>query len=275
MVIVFKLRHLFCLLLLITIFGSACERPINIFTVQQDKELGAQLAKAIASDPAKYPLLDENQYSAAYKYIKEIRDEILKSPEVKFKNKFEWQLKIIKDDNTKNAFAAPGGYIYVYTGLMKYLDKVDHLAGVLAHEIAHADQRHSTSQMTKQHGLKLLLAIASRNATAAQLGQVAAGLTNLGFSRADEKDADAHSVDYLKTSKYACNGAAGFFEKLIAQGQAGGTPAFLSTHPNPGNRVARINERANKLGCFKSPANDYHDNGDNGAYARMIATLPR
>lgn len=270
----YSIKHLFYLLLGVALLGSACERPVNIFTVQQDKELGAQLAQEIENNPQEYPILDPAQYPVAYSYMYEMRDEILASPELKFKDEFEWQLRIINDDNTLNAFAAPGGYIYIYTGLMKYLDKVDHLAGVLAHEIAHADQRHSTSQMTKAYGLELLVAIASNNATAGQLSQVAAGLTSLGFSRADESDADEHSVEYLQTAKYACNGAAGFFEKLIDQGQASGTPAFLSTHPNPDNRVVKINERADELSCPKGPAQYYHDNGDNGAYAAMLATLP-
>lgn len=270
----YSIKHLCYWLLGVALLGSACERPINIFTVQQDKELGAQLAQEIENNPQEYPILDPAQYPVAYSYMYEMRDDILASQELKFKDEFEWQLRIINDDNTLNAFAAPGGYIYIYTGLMKYLDKVDHLAGVLAHEIAHADQRHSTSQMTKAYGLELLVSIASNNATAGQLSQVAAGLTSLGFSRADESDADEHSVEYLQTAKYACNGAAGFFEKLIDQGQTSGTPAFLSTHPNPDNRVIKINERADELNCPKGPALYYHDNGDNGAYAAMLATLP-
>lgn len=270
----YSIKHLWYLLLGVALLGSACERPVNIFTVQQDKELGAQLAKQIESNPQDYPVLDPAQYPVAYSYMYEMRNDILASKELKFKDEFEWQLRIIQDDNTLNAFAAPGGYIYVYTGLMKYLDKVDHLAGVLAHEIAHADQRHSTSQMTKQYGLKLLVSIASRNATAAQLSQVAAGLTSLGFSRADETDADEHSVEYLESTKYACNGAAGFFSKLLNQGQASGQPAFLSTHPSPDNRVDKINKRSDELRCPKGPTNYYHDNGDNGAYVAMLATLP-
>lgn len=232
-----KLQGLLPLLIGIALFQLGCDRPINIFTVQQDKDLGVQLAQEIESDPATYPILDEIQYSLAYSYLRAMRDEILASPEVKFKTEFVWQLKIIQDDNTLNAFAAPGGYIYVYTGLMKYLDTVDHLAGVLAHEIAHADQRHSTGQMIKQYGLEFLVQLASGNGTTAQLAQVAAGLTTLGFSRADETDADEHSVDYLQSTKYVCNGAAGFFTKLQAQGQGSNGPAFLSTHPNPDNRI--------------------------------------
>lgn len=264
-------KHMFTFMLFVAMFNNSCDRPINIFTVQQDKDLGAQLAIEIESNPTEYPILNETQYSAAYSYLYTMRDAILNSGVVKYKDEFEWQLKIIQNDSVLNAFCAPGGYIYVYTGLMKYLDKVDHLAGVLAHEIAHADQRHSTASMTEQYGLEMLIAIASRNATAAQLSQVAGGLTSLGFSRAHETDADEHSVEYLVNTLYACNGAAGFFTKLIQQGQTSGTPAFLSTHPDPGNRVTKINEKSTELGCSTTL---YHDNGDNGAYTTMIATLP-
>lgn len=266
-----KLKKIFGLLLFVAIFNTACDRPVNIFTVDQDIQLGKQLEAEIAANPTKYPLLSETQYPDVYAYLLAMRDDILSSSELKFKDRFEWKLKVIHDDNVKNAFCAPGGYIYIYTGLMKYLDKVDHLAGVLAHEIAHADQRHSTASMTEKYGLDMLISIASNNATAAQISQVAGSLTELGFSRAHETDADNHSVDYLKTSKYACDGAAGFFTKLIAQGQTSGTPAFLSTHPDPGNRVTKITARADDATCSKAL---YHDNGDSGAYNAMIAKLP-
>lgn len=270
-------KYLFFSLGFIIALSTGCsliqggEGSVNLFTLEQDKELGAQLEADIASKPSEYPLLDEQKYATAYKYLIDMRNEILASPEVKYKNEFLWKLKIVHDDDVLNAFCAPGGYIYVYTGLMKYLDKVDHLAGVLAHEIAHADQRHSTASMTKKYGLDVLVAVASRNATAGQISQIAGSLTQLGFSRGHETDADDHSVDYLKDTKYACNGAAGFFEKLEAQGQSSSTPAFLSTHPSPGNRIAKINERATEKGCSKT---FFHDNGDNGAYAAMLKTLP-
>lgn len=266
-----KFKSVSLFLLLVACFNFACDRPINIFTVQQDKDLGAQLEAEIAANPTEYPLLDETTYSTAYAYLWAMRDEILSSSEVKFKDDFLWKLKIIQNDSTLNAFCAPGGYIYVYTGLLKYLDKADHLAGVLAHEIAHADQRHSTASMTEKYGLDMLIAIASRNATAAQISQVAGGLTQLGFSRAHETDADDHSVDYLKSTKYACNGAAGFFTKLQAQGQTSSTPAFLSTHPDPDNRITKINQRAVDAGCSTAL---HHDNGGAAAYTQMVNSLP-
>jgi predicted Zn-dependent protease len=235
-------------LLLISLAGCKKGKGVNIFTIQQDKDLGAQLKAEIESNPTAYPVLSFIGNESAYNYLYAMRDEILASDEVKHRTDFLWELYIIQDDSTLNAFCAPGGYIYVYTGLMKYLEEADHLAGVLGHEFAHADQRHSTQQMTQVYGLELLLSVIAGDDPGA-LAQLAAGLTALSFSRSHETDADDHSVDYLCDTEFASNGAAAFFQKLIDNGQAGGTPAFLSTHPNPGNRVANINTRATDLGC--------------------------
>ena len=68
--------------------------------------------------------------------------------------------QVYGDDNVLNAFCAPGGYIYVFSGLMRYLDSEDHLAGVLAHEIAHAELRHSSIRLQKEYGAKRLLEFA-------------------------------------------------------------------------------------------------------------------
>ncbi|NCX96935.1 MAG: peptidase M48, partial [Chitinophagia bacterium] len=125
--------------------GVSCELiPFNAFTLAQDKELGMQVAAGIAADPKNYPILSESQYPASYAYIRKIRDNILNSGKVTNKSSFDWPVYIIKDDKTLNAFCTPGGYIFVYTGLIKFLDTEDDLAGVLGHEIAHADKRHSS-----------------------------------------------------------------------------------------------------------------------------------
>lgn len=238
---------------LVAVVAAACKngRGLNVFTVEQDVQLGAKLKAEIMSNPSKYPILPFVGNEQAYNYLYAMRDQILKSPHIKYKSRFKWELHIIKDDKTLNAFAAPGGFICVYTGLIKYLDQADHLAGVLGHEIAHADQRHSTQAMTKAYGLQALLTIVT-GGQGGTLAEIAAGLTQLSFSRAHEKDADAHSVDYLCGSGYAADGAAGFFQKLTASGSGGG-PSFLSTHPNPGNRVQAIKARATELKCSTTP----------------------
>ncbi len=162
-----------------------------------------------------------------------------------------------------NAFATPGGYIYVYTGLIKFLDSEDQLAGVMGHEIAHSARRHSTSQMTKVYGVAALSSVITGNANPSMLEQVAISLIQLKFSRNHETDADTHSVIYLCDSGYNAAGAAGFFKKMEGQPTP---PAFLSTHPNPGDRVRKIEEKAEELGC--GPGNTYQER-----YERMKRLL--
>ena len=123
----------------------------NLFTIEDDIELGAQLDAEISSNPKEYgPILDADDpaNAEAYDHLMTITDTLLASDDVQYRDDFVWELHIIDDDDVLNAFAAPGGYIYVYTGLIRYLDQEDHFAGVMGHEIAHADQRHSTQQLT-------------------------------------------------------------------------------------------------------------------------------
>src|SRR5690606_12090547 len=120
-------------------------------------------------------------------------------------------------------------------------------AGVMGHEMAHADLRHSTSQLTRQYGIGLLLTVLS-GGDPGTLSQILASLVALKFSRDHESEADDYSVIYLCETEYAANGAASFFEKLIEEG-ASQPPEFLSTHPNPDNRVENINNAAVERGC--------------------------
>lgn len=246
--------------------NSCKDKGFNIFSIEDDKQLGLQLQQEIAANPGDYPVLNEAQYSAAYAHIYRMRDSILNSGNVQHKDDFEWDVKIIRDDSTLNAFCAPGGYIYVYTGLIKFLDSEDQLAGVLAHEIAHADKRHSTQQLTKSYSISLLLQVVLGE-NAQLLSEIAQGLVALKFSRADESEADEFSVKYLCPTGYNAAGAAGFFDKLIQMEQAGGTPQFLSTHPNPDNRVADINAHRTAFNCNGTGTFD-------ARYQQLINSLP-
>jgi predicted Zn-dependent protease len=157
-----------------------------------------------------------------------------------------------------NAFATPGGYIYVYAGLILYLETEDHLVGVIGHEIAHAERRHSVKQLEKQYGVSLLLSVVAGQ-SASQLtqiaGQIAGTIAGLAFSRGAETEADEFAVKYTKDTDYACNGVAGFFQKLEDE-NAPRPPEFLSTHPNPDTRIEDINNVANALGCDKTEKAD-------------------
>jgi len=219
---------------------------VNVFTIDQDKQLGAQVAQQIASDPAQYPIVDSVSNSALYTYMYKVRNKILNSGKVQHKNDFPWQVRIINNDTVLNAFCTPGGYIYVYTGILKYLDSEDELAGVLGHEIAHADLRHSTRQMTTMYGVDALLQMIAGKSDL--IKTAASNLASLKFSRDHESQADEMSVEYLCPTDYPANAGGKFFQKLIAAGQ-GKTIQFLSDHPSPENRVETFNNTAKNLGC--------------------------
>lgn len=219
---------------------------INLFSVSQDKELGAQVAAEIAADSKTYPILDSAKYASVYQYVYKVRDKILNSGNVAHKNDFAWRIQVINDDATVNAFCTPGGYIYVYTGILKFLESEDQLAGVLGHEIAHADMRHSTRQMTTMYGIQTLLDVLAGEREA--IKTITSGLIGLKFSRNHETEADERSVHYLCGTDYNAAGGAGFFEKIMASGGAK-TPEFLSTHPNPDNRVENYHNQKTLKGC--------------------------
>ena len=218
----------------------------NLFTIENDRELGKEVAMEIDSNPQEYPTLDSARYSVAYQYLYNIRNTILNSGQVTHKDDFVWRLRIIHDDQTKNAFCTPGGYIYVYTGLIKYLDSEEQLAGVLAHEIGHADLRHSTRQMTKLYGVQTLLNFLAGDR--ALIKDLTASIIGLKFSRTHETEADKASVTYLCPTNYVAAGGAKFFEKIEAEG-SGGTPEWLSTHPSPENRIEYFYNQSTEQGC--------------------------
>ena len=221
---------------------------------EYDVELGLQTVMSIQEDPVEYPILPKEEYPEAYAYMAAMVEEIVNSPEVQYRDIFKYKdVKIINRDDVLNAFCVPGGYVYVYTGIIKYMDHPDHLAGVLGHEIAHAEKRHSTIRLQKEYGkeniFRFLILSGSVNLSGAIAVKMAKDLTSLDYSRGQEAEADEWSVRYLRSTPYACNGAAGFFEKIIEEGNDVAIPEFLSDHPDSAARVRDINGLANNMGC--------------------------
>ncbi len=229
---------------------------INFFSLEDDKAFGAQVAEELDNNPSTYPVLDSSSYPQAYAYLYAIRDSILESGNVVHKDNFDWRLRIIQDDSTLNAFCTPGGYIYVYTGIIKFLDSEDQFAGVMGHEIAHADERHSTAALTQQYGIDVLLSIVLGENKGA-ISDIAQGLQSLRYSRGNESEADLRSVEYLYPTAYDARGAARFFEKIEEAGGESG-PEFLSTHPSPENRVEAIIEHWKSLGGEEGESFEAH-----------------
>ncbi|MFT5640613.1 MAG: putative Zn-dependent protease [Cyclobacteriaceae bacterium] len=259
------------LLTVLTLFFLSCDDngDLVLFSIQNDKDLGLQVSEQIASDST-FNILSEAEYPEAYEYLNSMKNAILSSDDITYKDDFVWKLHIVQDD-VLNAFATPGGYIYVYTGLIQYLQEADDLAGVIGHEIAHSDQRHSSKQLQRQYGISALLSIllgGDSGTLATIAGNIAGTGATLAFSRDAESEADDYSVRYLSNTEYACNGAASFFQKLIDEDNQGGTPEFLSTHPSPDNRVEDINKLAATLGCDVNLA-------ENTGYDDFKALLPK
>jgi predicted Zn-dependent protease len=219
---------------------------INIFTLEQDKTLGLQVSQEIGADQANYPVLSEAQYPAAYKFVKHVRDTILSTGKVQHAKDFTWDVKII-NKNVLNAFCTPGGHIYFYTGLIKFLENEAQFAGVMGHEMAHAACRHSTEQLTKTYGLTTLLNVVLGK-DQGLISQIATSLLVLQFSRSNENEADEYSVKYLYPTDYDATGAAGFFQRMAAADTTIFKLTFLSTHPSDDHRVENITSTWQNLG---------------------------
>jgi beta-barrel assembly-enhancing protease len=224
------------------------DNSFNLFSVNDDIAFGQELRNEIHANPDKYPVLNKIQYPAAYNHMYRIRDSILASGELIYADRFDWEIDILHDDNVLNAFCAPGGYICIYTGIIRFLDDESQFAGVMGHEMAHADKRHSTEQLTKAYGIHILLGIllgTNPGVLAEIAANLAAGVATLAFSRDAEYEADKFSVRYLYNTSYDARGVGEFFKKMDGSLQP---PEFLSTHPHPDNRYDRIQEIWLELG---------------------------
>lgn len=230
---------------------SCASIGFNLFSDSDDVKLGQQLDQEIRNNPTEYPVLQNRPDVKSY--AEQIGQKILNSREVKKRGVYTYTFEIIHDDNTINAFATPGGYIYVYTGLLKFLDNEATLAGIVAHEIAHAERRHATQRLTKYYGASFLISVILGDSPS-QLAEITANLfTGLAFlanSRADETESDKYAIKYLQSTEYYPGAIKYFFDKIMSEKEArgGSIERLLSTHPLPQNRIDDVNKVMQKLG---------------------------
>ncbi|MGE3800770.1 MAG: M48 family metallopeptidase [Candidatus Kapaibacterium sp.] len=241
--------------LLISLIGIAC--GANFYTIQQDRQLGDDIDREIKAAPKEYPPYDNEQVRS---YVQNIVNTIVRSPEVKYKGTFAYKVTMINDDRTVNAFATPGGYIYVYTGLLRFCENEAMLAGVLAHEIAHAEERHGTEHMTRDNiaSTGLSLALGSNPSEVAKIAASSANLlASLANSREDELEADTKGFGYLRSTPWWPGGIKLFFQKMLDQQKRGTAffEAWLSTHPAPEDRVTNM-EKLMKENKTPAPTED-------------------
>lgn len=222
------------------------------YTWQEETAIGKQSSKEIA---ALFGLYRDPQLE---RYVTEVGNRVLATSHLRRPGTAEEFRNTpvtftILDSPIINAMALPGGYIYVTRGMLAYLNNEDQLASVLAHEIGHVAARHAARQAWQQQiGQNLLLGGALLGqgllglpaGDLMNLGGMAAELLFLRYSRDDELEADKLSVDYSSRAGYDPREAIRFFQTLnrIQEKEGQGMPNFLSTHPNPGDRIQRIRD---------------------------------
>jgi predicted Zn-dependent protease len=160
-----------------------------------------------------------------------------------------WNFAVLDTDEV-NAFAAPGGYIYVTRGLMNLVESEDELAGVVAHEIGHVDRKHSVRQAEKS-GLMTALVIGlglnKKTKDAAPVAAIAAYFANLKFSRDDEYEADACAVKYTHAAGYRPQGLVTFFNKINRDSSSTKVTKYFSTHPPTTDRIKAVEKQIARL----------------------------
>ncbi|NBD11353.1 MULTISPECIES: M48 family metallopeptidase [Corallococcus] len=206
---------------------------------EQENQLGLQVKQELETkENIKY--VEDPQ---VLEYVRGISAPILAQAN-KDRSGVKWKVNVINDPKTVNAFATPGGFLYVYTGLLLAADTEAELAGVMAHEAGHVVGRHSARAMINAYGLQAItqVALGQNPGTAAQIAaQLAGGGLQLAHGRSEETEADEYGARYAAAAGFDPRGLITFFEKL--EKQQGAQPAalkWLSTHPTNKDRIAHL-----------------------------------
>jgi predicted Zn-dependent protease len=171
---------------------------------------------------------------AAKKYVEELAQPLLEAARPL---PFELRFRVV-DDASVNAFALPGGFVVVNSGLLEAAQSGEEIAGVLGHEIQHALLRHGTRRILREMGGSIALSLLFGGSDLHSYAQVGSRLTGLQYDRAEESEADHEGVALLVRANIDPAGLARFFERL--SNDSLNPPELLSTHPDPGNRAAEI-----------------------------------
>jgi len=243
----------------------------NMFSPQQDVQVGRQAATDAAR---KLPMCNSPRADA---YLTQLGKRLvahLNTSGVEY----PWEFHCV-NDRSINAFALPGGFVFVNRGAIEAADNEAELAAVMAHELSHVALRHGTNQATKaqaaQAGVGFFGALfggSTGGALLTQLGSFTAGGVLLKYSRSAETQADVMGTQALYDSGYDPRAMAQFFEKLNQETKGKNPPQFLSDHPNPENRLERVDEEIDKLGGV--PPNARRDSPEFEAIKREVMKLP-
>ncbi len=212
------------------------ETELMLLSEDQDVELGKTYAPEIEKQ-----LGGKIPDPALQDYINAIGQKIAR---VSHNQNFKYQFVALQD-KTVNAFALPGGYVYITKGMLQNLTTESQLAAILAHEVVHIVARDIANAMSKQIGMELLLSAVTSEQTSQSLltvAQLGGQIISLRFSRQDEREADLGGVEYMVAAGYNPYGMAEAMQMLTEQSKSRPIE-FLSTHPSPENRVAYIRKK--------------------------------
>jgi predicted Zn-dependent protease len=249
------------------------EAQIFGLSESQEVELGQEAARQVERQQ---PILRDSQVTS---YVNSIGQGLVRSSK---RRDISYTFKVVNSSDI-NAFALPGGFVYVNRGLIEAADNESDLAGVISHEIGHVVGRHSAEQMKKAGianlGLGVLEAIlGARSGAAAGLAQVGsqigASAAFMKFSRDDEREADRLGVRNLYDAGYNPAGMVTFFEKLgdLRKSQPSKLETFFSTHPNPTERASNISREIRLLprrGGLRTNTPEFQ------SIKKRLASLPR
>ncbi|MGI8498600.1 MAG: M48 family metallopeptidase [Gemmatimonadaceae bacterium] len=238
---------------------------------QQEVQMGAQYAQQIDQQ---LPLVRDPEIN---RYINVLGDSISR---LTARGDLEWHFFIV-DSKEVNAFAVPGGYIYVNRGLIERAEKMDEIAGVLGHEIGHVVRRHTIKQMQQQQKANIgvtLACVLTRvcDSQAAQAGiQVAGTALFARFSRTDEKEADDEGFTNVVRAGISPEGMVTMFQRLLEERKTrpAGVEAWFATHPLEEDRIADIQRLINaldpaKLASLSSDSKNFH------TFKERVQSLP-
>jgi len=259
----------------VLIFALAClaaDKPrvlkpgFNLFSKEQDVALGKEAAAQIEQQ---MQVVKDEQIQV---YVRRVASKLWSQPEA---DGYPYTMKVVNEPSI-NAFALPGGPMFVHTGLILAAENEGQLAGVLAHEISHVALRHGTNQASKANLIQIPAMLASMAAGSSMLGQLAqigigvgANSILLKYSRNAERDADLLGTRLMSKAGYNPIEMARFFEKLEAEGGSRGLQ-FFSSHPNPGNRVTAVEAEIRLL-----PRRQYNaETGDFNRIKDLVKRLP-
>ncbi len=248
-----KFRFIIAIVVALFFGGSyllkTSENPITgetqrvALTPEQEIALGHNTAPQMA---AQFGGLSRNEQ--AVKTVKALGAKLV-ARSVAAKSPYKYSFNVLADARTINAFALPGGPIFITEGLLRLLRTEGEVAGVLGHEIGHVIARHSAERLAKQQltqGLIGAVVVGSGDYNTAQMAQVVGSIINMKYGREDEIESDILGVRIVAETGYDPRAMLRVMEVLAKASSGARQPEFLSTHPDPGNRAERIKAEIGK-----------------------------